>query len=111
MAVSICFAQFTTQAGAISPTAAKGTPTPSSAAPAAEEATSQRRGASAASPAPELSTDMRVDDQRHVYYEFVNKRTGDVVCEIPPEVIRELGENLDALPAAPAQGLTLDVKS
>ena len=28
---------------------------------------------------PQLSTDMRVDDQRRVYYEVVNDRTGDVV--------------------------------
>ena len=43
---------------------------------------------------PTLSTSVRIDEQRHIYYEVINNRTGDVVIEIPPEQIRRLGEGL-----------------
>ena len=41
-----------------------------------------------------LSTDVRVDDRHRIYYEVVNDRTGDVVCEIPLETVRKFGEDL-----------------
>ena len=41
-----------------------------------------------------LSTDVRVDDRHRIYYEVVNDRTGDVVCEIPLEAARKFGEDL-----------------
>ncbi len=54
---------------------------------------------------------MRVDDQRQIYYEVVNDRTGDVVYEIPPEVVRKLGENPTVLLDGRVGGHSLDVKS
>jgi len=44
---------------------------------------------------PELKTNLRIDDQHQVYYEVINDRTGDEILEIPPEVLRKLGENLN----------------
>jgi len=67
--------------------------------------------ATAVTSPPKLSTNMRVDDQKRVYYEVVNDRTGDVVCEIPPEVIRKLGENLDSSLVAKPVRHSVDVKS
>jgi len=60
---------------------------------------------------PDLSTEMRVDDQRRIYYAVVNNRTGDEICEIPPEVIRKLGEDLSKLPDGLLTGHAVDVKS
>jgi hypothetical protein len=58
-----------------------------------------------------LSTTVQVDDQHHVYYEVVNNRTGDVVCEIPPEQIRKLEEGFHESRSSSATGRTLDVRS
>jgi len=60
---------------------------------------------------PKLSTDLRVDDQRRIYYEVVNDRTGDVVYEIPPEAIRKLGESLNVSLDVGSSGHRVDVKS
>jgi hypothetical protein len=60
---------------------------------------------------PKLSTDLRIDDQRRIYYEVVNNRTGDVVYEIPPEQVRKLAEGIDASLSSQLEGRTLDVKS
>jgi hypothetical protein len=60
---------------------------------------------------PKLSTDLRIDDQRRIYYEVINNRTGDVVYEIPPEQIRKLEEGIDASLSGQLEAHTLDVKS
>jgi hypothetical protein len=44
---------------------------------------------------PQFSTDMRVDDQHQIYYEFVDPSTGEIVFEIPPEALRAIGESLN----------------
>ena len=66
---------------------------------------------SPAVPSPQFSTDMRVDDQHEVYYEVVDDRSGDVMFEIPPEALREIGESLNLPVAADATGHSVDVKS
>ena len=93
-----------------------------------EGSTASRRSSSASepaaagaeeSPAPEpddsflapLTTDLRIDAQHQIYYAVVNDRTGEVVLEIPPEVIRELAESLDVPLAGIASAHSLDVKS
>jgi hypothetical protein len=62
-------------------------------------------------PSVQFSTDMRVDDQHQVYYEFVDKSTGDVVFEIPPEALREIGESLNLSMVGDASVHSFDVKS
>lgn len=42
----------------------------------------------------ELSTSLQIDSQHQVYYEFVDKMTGAVVFEIPPEALRAIAESL-----------------
>lgn len=54
---------------------------------------------------------MRIDDQRRTYYEVVYNRTGDIICEIPPEVIRKLGEEPSKLPGGLLTGHAVDVKA
>lgn len=76
-----------------------------------QETTSKASTVPAVSFGSDLSTDVRVDDRRHVYYETVNNRTGEVVCEIPPEVIRKLAESLEDVPQALWGGHTVDVES
>src|SRR5208282_1520608 len=70
---------------------------------------------SAPTPAPsspaQFSTNLRVDDQHQVYYEFVDDRTGDVVFEIPPEALREIGESLNVPLEGLSSGHNVDVKS
>jgi len=61
--------------------------------------------------APRLSTDLRIDDQRRIYYAIVNDRSGDVVMELPPEQIRKLAEALDASQVAVNKGRSVDVKT
>jgi len=67
--------------------------------------------ASAESTGPKLSTALRIDDQRHIYYEIINEKTGDVVLEIPPEQIRKLGEGPPKSAAADGETHGLDVQS
>jgi|ERR1035441_6567777 hypothetical protein len=62
------------------------------------------------SPAP-LSTDMRIDDQRQIYYRVVNERTGDVLLEIPCEALREIGESIKVQLEGDASIHGVDVKS
>jgi uncharacterized FlaG/YvyC family protein len=57
----------------------------------------------------QFSTDREVDSQHKIYYKFVNDRTGDVVFEIPPEALREIGESLNL--TADQSAHTFDVKS
>jgi hypothetical protein len=68
-------------------------------------------GAHAEPAGPKLSTDLRIDDQRRIYYEVINNRTGEVVCEIPPEQIRRLGEGLTESPVSQSAGHKVDVRT
>jgi hypothetical protein len=58
-----------------------------------------------------IGTDMRVDAQHQVYYEFVDESTGDVMFEIPPEALREIGESLNLPLVGDASVPSVDVKS
>ena len=60
---------------------------------------------------PTLSTALRIDDQRRIYYEVINNRSGDVVMEIPPEQIRKPAEGLDESLKRQPDGHNIDVKS
>ena len=64
-----------------------------------------------ASSSPQFSTDMRIDDQHQVYYEFVDASTGDVLFEIPPEALRAIGESLNLPLNGDSGGHGFDVKS
>jgi len=67
--------------------------------------------APAASPASPVRTDVRIDDQHQFYYEFVDKSTGTVEFEIPPEALRAIGETLNVAHLADSGASALDVKS
>ena len=60
---------------------------------------------------PQQSTDLRIDAQHRVYYQIVNDQTGQVVCEIPSEQIRNLAEGNLSPAASEAAAQRLDVKS
>ncbi len=60
---------------------------------------------------PQLSTMVRIDDRHRFYYELVNSRTGDVVYEFPPEMIRKLAESFEASADGESMGHRVDVKS
>jgi len=79
--------------------------------PAAESAARSAAPALAVASPAQFSTDMRVDGRHQVYYEFVDKSTGDVVFEIPPEALREIGESLNLPLAGEARGHSVDVKT
>jgi hypothetical protein len=70
-----------------------------------------------AAPAPaaasleKFSTDLRVDAQHQPYYEVVDDKTGDVLFEIPPEALREIGESLNVSLIGDASVPSVDVKS
>lgn len=68
-------------------------------------------GAPAEPSGPKLSTNLRIDDQRRIYYEVINNRTGDVVYEIPPEQIRKLAEGLTESPVSQSAGHKVDVRT
>ena len=114
MAVSISPAQMTLQVGSVEILAPTGR-SAKAAVPTGAQVVESTAESSAAVPAvsspSQLSTDMRVDDQRQIYYEVVNDRTGDVVYEIPPELVRKLGENPTVLLDGRVGGHSLDVKS
>jgi uncharacterized FlaG/YvyC family protein len=54
---------------------------------------------------------MQIDDQHQVYYEFVDKDTGAVVFEIPPEALRAIAESLNIPLEGQADYHNLDVSS
>ena len=58
-----------------------------------------------------LSTDMRIDDQRQIYYQVVNERTGDGLLEIPCEALRQIGESIKVPLEGDASIHGIDVKS
>jgi hypothetical protein len=58
-----------------------------------------------------FSTDRQVDDHHQVYYEFVDKSTGDVVFEIPPAALREIGESLNLPMVGESSSHDVDLKS
>ena len=60
---------------------------------------------------PTLSISLRIDDQRRIYYEVINNRTGDEVLEIPPEQIRKLAEGLDESPVSQSTSHNVNVKA
>jgi hypothetical protein len=62
-------------------------------------------------PPAQLSTDMQVDSQHQVYYEFVDDSTGNVLFEIPPEALREIGESLNVPLDGDFGGHDVDVTS
>ena len=78
---------------------------------AAESPAESPAPAPAVSSPAQFSTDMKVDDQHQVYYEFVDDRTGDVLFEIPPEALREIGESLNLPLDGHGSGHSVDVKS
>ena len=67
--------------------------------------------APAVSSSAQFSTDMCVDNQHQIYYEFVDASTGDVLFEIPPEALREIGESLNVSLVGDASVPSVDVKS
>ena len=83
--------------------------TPARPSPPAKPAVQPPAEAPAAPSGPTLSTDLRIDDQRRIYYAVINNRTGDVVLEIPPEQIRKLAEALDTPTPAPSH--SVDIKT
>jgi hypothetical protein len=100
-------------ASAESPIVARGpTPTRVSAAPTAAEASADSTtSVPAVSNANQLRTDMQIDSQHQVYYEFVDDSTGNVVFEIPPEALREIGESLNVSLIGGSSVHSIDVKS
>ena len=87
----------------------------SSPAPANLGATPSRPEPPALTPAvsspDQLSTDIRFDNRHQAYYEVVDKQTGNVLFEIPPEALREIGESLNAPLVGESDAHSLDVKS
>jgi hypothetical protein len=59
----------------------------------------------------QFSTDREIDSQHKIYYEFIDDRTGDVVFEIPPQALREIGESLNLPLLGDASVPSIDVKS
>jgi hypothetical protein len=88
-------------------------------APASAAAANDAVGSPAESSAPEpavpspaqFNTDLQVDSQHQIYYAFVDASTGDVVFQIPPEALREIGESLKVPLAGDASVPSVDVKS
>ncbi len=81
-------------------------------APPAVESPAEPPVPAAAALAPaQFSTDREVDSRHQVYYKFVDDRTGDVVFEIPPEALREIGESLNLPLAGDVGPHAFDVKS
>lgn len=54
---------------------------------------------------------MRVDNEHQVYYEFIDASTGDVMFEIPPEALREIGESLNLPLVGDGRVPSVDVNS
>jgi hypothetical protein len=75
------------------------------------EANAAREGAPAGWQSPQFSTAIRIDDRRRIYYEVINDHTGQVVLEIPPEVVRNIGEGIKQFLETLHPTRSVDVKS
>jgi hypothetical protein len=112
--MSISPAQFTPSSGSTDhpperdPSPRVPAPVPS---PIAEAAPAAEAQAPAEVFNPRVSTDMRIDAQHRVYYQVVNDHSGEVICEIPCEQIRELEESNLSPAAREAAAQRIDVKS
>lgn len=60
---------------------------------------------------PQFSTAIRIDDQRRIYYEVINDHTGQVVLQIPPEVVRNIGDGINQFLQSLHPARSIDVKS
>ena len=115
--MSISPAQLTLQvASTANPVASKpsaaASPSPvRAAASTAEAPVDSPHAAPAVPPSSQLSTDVRIDNQHQLYYEFVDDSTGSVVFEIPPEALRAIGESLNLPLNGDASAHGVDVKS
>jgi hypothetical protein len=83
----------------------------SAATPGAEATAESPSPAPAISPPAQFSTDLEVDDKHQPYYKVVDDSTGDVLFEIPPEALREIGESLNVPLIGDARVPSVDVKS
>jgi hypothetical protein len=59
----------------------------------------------------QFTTNLKVDDEHQVYYQFVDNHTGRVLYEIPPETVREIVESHKVPQAVISKKHVLDVKS
>jgi len=105
--MSISLSQTMLQVGSIE---TSGEPKPSTPASATEADTPSPSRALPTLPA-SVSTDLRIDNEHQVYYEFVDQSTGDVVFEIPPEALRAIGESLNVPLDGGASIHSIDLKS
>jgi len=46
---------------------------------------------------PQHSLSIRIDNDRRIYYQVIDEKTGDVVRQIPPEEIRRAGQHIAEL--------------
>ena len=108
--MSISPAQIVLQAASAEIPAVSGRSTPGSV-PAATAAAESPAQAPVVTSSPQFSTDLRVDNEHQIYYEFIDASTGDVMFEIPPEALREIGESLNLPLAGDASVPSVDVNS
>lgn len=111
--MSILPAQFTPSSGTTDHSSEKEPPAKAAAkapSPVAEPAPADNARAHAEVFIPKVSTDLRIDGKHRVYYQVVNDRTGEVVCEIPSEQIRELEEESSTPSGSGGAGRRIDVK-
>jgi hypothetical protein len=111
MTMSISPAQLVTALGATDLAAETLQPRGTTAGGAPKTEAPDTEGEHAEPAGPELSTDLRIDDQRRIYYAVINDRTGDVLYEIPPEQIRRLGEGLTESHVTQSAGHKVDVRT
>ena len=93
-------------------------------APAAEAAPAPRRsqvaneaggGTKVAGPAgwqgPQHSMATRIDNRHRVYYEVINNDSGEVVYQIPAEVVRQIGDGIAEFLQSVQPKPNIDVKT
>jgi hypothetical protein len=81
------------------------------AAPATASSSETTASTPVVSPPEQFSTDLQIDNHHQIYYIVVDDSTGDVLFEIPPEALRQIGESLN-VPLVGDQSIpNVDVKS
>ncbi len=108
--MSVSPAQIVVQAASAETATTSGRPTATSG-PAAPPPAESTAPAPVVSSSPQFSTDLRIDNEHQIYYEFVDTSTGDVIFEIPPEALREIGESLNVPLVGDTSGYSIDVNT
>ena len=109
--MNISFAQSLAWIASTAGSAESHQPVPAAASNALSEQQGIQKSGPPAASSVQFSTALRVDQKDQPYYEIIDDSTGNVLFEIPPQALREIGENLNLPLEGEASTPSVDLSS